>query len=463
MKSINAFLSHKYDASDVNAFFFGLFSGLAEVQFEVDEGKTSTNVTRLERMIRNSDAFIGIYPSGPADVAHPSIESLRAGSEYFRLELDLATRAQKPGLIFIDSRYGNVLSAPASLSYETFSIAEILAPGGKPSTPRFEQAASGFFDRVFKAKEFGLSEHRFEHVNNEIGILVPCNDSSESYGKEDIEFLRDRISDAGFDSEVLAWPAVLTPRLVGKMRAFDWMVADIGPASMSTGIIGYLHGAFVPTMRLLRVDAPSSMDTPSTLYAGVNVGYRKDILRWTNSEMLRNEFMKRLNSLNFGTRRLSTPAEANSYFLEATRRKETVFVSYAGEDEAESEDLRDALRKRFQQVFDYRDGRSIRAGKHWISEIFDQLGRSAVGIPLLSSNSVASLNCQHELEQMIALADDGKMQVYPIKLRRGDDFKAPSVIQATQYARSWEYKTAGELVEWIIGNFPAKAAASANG
>jgi len=219
----------------------------------------------------------------------------------------------------------------------------------------------------------------------------------------------------------------------------------------------------VPTMRLLRVQDASLMETPSTLYAGVNVGYRKDILRWTNSETLRSEFVKRLNSLNSGTRRLSTPDEAASYFLEATRRKEAVFVSYAGEDEAESENLRDALRKRFQQVFDYRDGRSIPAGQHWITAIFDQLGRSAVGIPLLSSNSAASLNCQHELEQMVALADDGKMQVVPIKLRRGDDFKLPGIIQTTQYARSWEYRTASELVDWIVANVSAKAVASANG
>ncbi len=463
MESINAFLSHKYDASIVNTFFFGLFSDLAEVQFEVDEGKTSTNVTRLERMVRDADAFIGIYPFGPADVAHPSVESLQAGSEYFRLEMDLATRAQKPGLIFTDSRYGNVLAPPASFSHETFNIKEILAPGGKPSIERFRQAARSFFDRVSKAKKFRLSEHRFEKITGQVGILVPADDSPESYREGAIEFLRERLKEVGADSEVLAWPAALTPQLIAKMRAFDWMVVDIGPRSISSGIVGYLHGAFVPTMRLLEAQDPSLMETPSTLYAGVNVGYRKDILRWSNLETLQTEFNKRLTSLNFGTRRLSTLEEAGSYFLEATRRKETVFISYAGEDEAESDHLRAALRNRFQQVFDYRDGKSIRAGRHWISEVFGQLGRSAVGIPLLSSHFVASGNCRHELAQMVALADDAKMLIVPIKLRRGDDFKLPPEIQAPQYTRSWEYKTAAELVDWIVANLPSKAAASANG
>jgi hypothetical protein len=183
---------------------------------------------------------------------------------------------------------------------------------------------------------------------------------------------------------------------------------DIGPASISTGIVGYAHGAFVPAMRLLKTEALMPLETPSTLYAGVTVGYRKDIIRWSDLEVLQSEFTKRLDSLNFGTLRISTPDDASSYFLEASRRKETVFVSYAKEDEALSEDFRAALRKKFQQVFDYRDGNSISPGQPWISQIFDQLGRSAVGIPLLSSNYVSSGNCQHELRQIVALGDGGQ-------------------------------------------------------
>jgi hypothetical protein len=58
--SFKAFLSHRYKSPDVNLYFFNLFAESAEVQFEVDEGAFATNVTRLERMIRGADAFIGI-------------------------------------------------------------------------------------------------------------------------------------------------------------------------------------------------------------------------------------------------------------------------------------------------------------------------------------------------------------------------------------------------------------------
>ena len=60
--SFKAFLSHRYKSPLENLYFFNLFGEIAEVQFEVDEGLSVVNVTRLERMIRDCDAFIGIYP-----------------------------------------------------------------------------------------------------------------------------------------------------------------------------------------------------------------------------------------------------------------------------------------------------------------------------------------------------------------------------------------------------------------
>jgi hypothetical protein len=92
--SFRAFLSHRYKSPEVNEYFFGLFDGIAIPQFQVDKGTFATNMTRLERLIRGSDAFIGFYPL--ASGAQPTNEQLRKDSRYFRLELDLAERAGKP-------------------------------------------------------------------------------------------------------------------------------------------------------------------------------------------------------------------------------------------------------------------------------------------------------------------------------------------------------------------------------
>jgi hypothetical protein len=74
----------------------------------VDRGTIATSVTLLEGLIRGSDAFIAIYPF-PED-AEVTPERLKNESRYFRLELGLAERADKPALAFIDSEFGNVIA-----------------------------------------------------------------------------------------------------------------------------------------------------------------------------------------------------------------------------------------------------------------------------------------------------------------------------------------------------------------
>ena len=60
----------------------------------------------------------------------------------------------------------------------------------------------------------------------------------------------------------------------------DWVVLDVGPLSMQSGIVGYLHGEFNPAMRLLRVAASTSDTAVLPFYSGFEVGYCKDILQW---------------------------------------------------------------------------------------------------------------------------------------------------------------------------------------
>ena len=82
--AIKVFLSHKYEAPNVNQYFFRLFSR-ANVQFEVDKGKFSTNVTRLERMIRDADGFVAIHPADDDGAQAVSDAELVERSKYFRL------------------------------------------------------------------------------------------------------------------------------------------------------------------------------------------------------------------------------------------------------------------------------------------------------------------------------------------------------------------------------------------
>jgi len=452
--ALKAFLSHKYKAPAVNEFFFKLFSQDAEVQFEVDSGTSATNVTRLERLIRDADAFIGIYSHDESIDSEASTTDLQVSCRYFRLEMEIAARARKPGIVFVDKRYQGIFSAAQPLEQRDFDIQEILGRGSKPSSDVFRAAFEKFCNRVGAARNYDLAQDILGKASYRVGVLLPGTDLKSGYTTEVTGTILASLEAAQFEPVPMQWPPRVTTRFLEQIRSLDWVLLDVGPTSTETGIVGFLHGAFLPSMRLffLTSQAQDSTKPSEALYSGVEVGYQKDILRWWDMDSLSSGLAKRLESLKAQRKRISTLDEALKYFSSAALRKEAVFISYAGTDYDAASDIRAAVGKRFQEVFDYRDGQSIRPGQPWLKEIFDRLSVSPIGIPILSPAYLQSGNCMHELRQMIAQVDDKKMLLFPIKLRKDDSFIAPPELQTFQYARLWEYPSAKDLIEWIITN-----------
>ena len=454
--ALTAFLSHKYKAPAVNEYFFRLLSRSARVEFEVDVGSASTNVTRLERLIRNADGFLGIYPFDEFGASNPGAAELVNAAKYFRLELDLAARARKPGLIFVDFRFRGIVAAPTPIKQVSFDVQEIVGGGNQPSSPKFVKAFEAFRDHVAAARAYALADERPATESNSVGVLLPPEAVGQGYNRQEINSVLSVVRSARYEAVELPWPPQVTPEWINKIRQFDWVVIDVGPVSAATGVVGYLHGEFTPSMRLLRIretdtsTAPPEDDLP--LYSGFAVGYPKDIVRGRTSDDLLASLMKRIESLHAERRRISALDDAILYFRSAALRKEAVFVSYAGADQQVARDLIEAFRRRFSRVFDYRDGQSIRVGQPWLKEIFDQLAVSPIGIPLLSSSYVGSGNCMHELREMVARRDGNKMQIFPLKLSRGDSFEFPTFLGDIQYAHPSNFSTPDKLIDWIAAN-----------
>jgi hypothetical protein len=451
--SIKIFLSHKYEAPAVNQYFFKLFSE-ANVQFEVDKGKFSTNVTRLERMIRGVDGFLAIYPYDDDGTQEVTDEDLLERSKYFRLELELAARSRKPGIVLMDGRFRGIINVPSNMSHERFDVREIASQGPKPSSPRFIRAFREFCDRVRAASEYDISSGNTAREGDSVGILL-----DSGYNPEQVTAVCNAVGQAHYKPVRLPWPPSVDAAWISDVSAFNWLLIDIGPVSMDTGIPGLLQGIFVPCMRLMRVgsaeDAQPRLMRESPLYGAFEVGYWKDIARWFDTASLQTELGKRLVTLDAPTRRFSTLEESLSYFQEAAKRKEMVFISYSGADEELTNALRAAFRKRFQEVFDYRDGKSIRPGQQWLEEISRSLAKSPVCVVLLSSTYVGSGNCIHELNDAIALRDEKKTKLYPIKLK-DESFEMPGALASTQYFRLYNYPSPEKLVEAIVDDLKAQ-------
>jgi hypothetical protein len=455
---IRVFLSHRYKAPTVNEYFFSLFQDEAEIQFEVDIGTIATNVTRLERMVRDADAFVGIYSYTDESLASPMRSDLLKASRYFRLELDLAIRAKKPSLVFVDQRYRNVLDTPPSILRCPFDHREILNDTGKPSEQTFRRHIQRFQNIVAASKKYHAERDR--EVST-AGVLLPqASDVEEAYSIEHFDLIESLVREQGsVDVIRLPWPSegppVLDSKFYGAIEKLDWLCIDLGERASKAGVVPFLHGQFVPMVRLLyEKQAPPNQhlsEIEATLFGAYEVGYRKDVVRWSDEASLSSGLGDRISTLYTQRRLISDLSKANEYFRSAALRKEPVFVSYSGEDQETAASLRRALKKRFQAVFDYRDkGESIRPGEPWLEEIFDRLSKSAIGIMLLSAPYLASGNCLHEAREMVALRDSKKMQLVPIRIQQ-DKLEVPPWLEDLQYLRPGDYNGDYDaIVEFLI-------------
>lgn len=455
--SFKAFLSHRYKSPEVNRYFLRLFADAAEVQFEVDEGAFAINVTRLERMIRDCDAFIGIYPFS-GDAAVPDREDLLRESRYFRLELDLAIRARKPGLIFYDRRYRQLFKRPPTIKALEFDSLEVESAGGSPSAGVYRHAFRDFCESVAAWKAYDVTARASGDLVEGVALVLPtARRDDDGYSPATLDLVRSLLAASGYDNiRTLAWPPVLDGETLTLLRTVDWALAEVGPLGLGHGAPAYLHGAFVPTMRLSREhkDGPGEA-SGRFLYQGVEVGYAEDIVAWAGRRSLERGIRERLSSLDVPVRRINTTQEADEYFRSASLLKETVFFSYAGKDEQAAAPIVAVLRERFQRVFDYRDGESIRPGHPWLDEIFTQLSASAVGVPLLSTAYVRSGNCMHELREMVAQRDADAMQLVPIVL--DEQVEIPAFVRDQQYLPRWRYDRADALVDALVRSRPGPA------
>lgn len=420
----------------------------------------ATNVTRLERLLRDADCFIGIYPYPGDSLQQPDRSELEKKSRYFRLELDLAERSSKPAIAFIDERYGDVIAPSAAIIQCRFEAQEVSGTGSSTRADTFERVFAIFCEQVAAWREFNLARVAAGTLSR-VGILLPPkDDSGAGYRQESIDAIAERIRLAGLLPLVLPWPPRLDMAFARNMRDLDWAIVDLGPKSSEAGIAAYLHGRFVPSMRLLQTEPGGRGEIASalteTLFGAIEVGYEKDIVHWHDQASLLEGVSSRLTTIGARRERIATEEQAVHYFQSAALRKERVFFSYAGRDAEKAAELIAALNRRFQEVFDYRDGggSSIPPGTRWMDTVFDRLAAAPIGIPLISEAYLASGNCRHEAEQMVAYNDAGRMTIIPLKLEPGT-LELPPWIGAIQYLRRWEHPNADSVVAALISSFDA--------
>ena len=432
------FLSHKYGAPEVNLFFFRIMQECMHGHFEVDKGNF-TSVTRIERAVRVAEAFVGIYAI--SGVGATSRAALLEESRYFRFELDIAVRSGKPGLLFVDQHYRNLFPGFPAIDVKDFDRRELDAGPLAPRREEYKIALVRLRDRVLGERRLRLQQGERRWENARVGMLVP--DYPESVRGAIRSLLEDNSCNV---VELRDWNLGLS--FQSDLRSLDWAIVDIGQ-ERSRCLAYYLHGCFVPLLRLRYVPEGGSAATEPFLFQTFEVGYPKDIVVWTKEDELREGLEKRLARIATDAQLITNEQVAFTYFQSAAQRDEVVFVSYSGKDRDQGKGIAEALKKRFKEVFDYRDDESLTAGMPWLPQIYDRLKGSKIGVLLLSDDYFNSDYCRSEAEFMVDKAMSAGMAIVPVRLKESVDI--PPYLSRYQNLRGWKFGSDyGALTDAII-------------
>jgi hypothetical protein len=285
---IRVFFSHKYESFAVNQFFYRLLSKRGvQVQFEVDAGtidgkRIPLNVTRVERKIRNADAFVGAYPLPVGAPHEPPVDYLREQSRYFRLELDMAYRMGLPAIAFSDQRYGRILNPAPSIISMSFDPREI--PNWVPR--RREDQFHEHIDRFVSRASGWIREKPQLTEDRTVGVFLGHSD----YHQDAQEIIKRLLENRNWSPEFFAWPPQLQQFEYRRLEALDWVLMDCGQEAMASGLPTFLHARMIPTMRILRTRDPERrLHWPGsagyTLFGGLDAGYgdAKKEVRWSEN------------------------------------------------------------------------------------------------------------------------------------------------------------------------------------
>ena len=388
-------------------------------------------------MIRDADAFVGVWPvPGEPGVAWSQVD-LAHQSRYFRLELDMAIRARKPGIVFVDRRYGSLLQPPSDIECLGYDAQEIALSARSPSWPNLRARVGRFWRDLRPQLDGRPLDAPFQE--GRVGVVF-----GRHAGLNAARVAEDAAARLGLDPVRL--PAMLGISCLNELRRCDWVITDVTDPAIEA-MTAFLHGQFVPVLRTRRRagQAPASA-TEDVLFGDLSVGYRKDVTLWSTRAELRDSLRERLNVITQPAVLIGDEKAAITYFGSAAKRKEFVFLSYAKEDAAAAGQFAAALKQRFQEVFDYHDIGSLPVGEYWQEQLARKLSAAAVGVILLSEHYARSPYCREESFHLHDSFLNKRAKLLPVKL---DEAVPPPHLTKLQYARVSQQNPA-EIVESFV-------------
>lgn len=392
------YLSHSYRGRDrgVNEFFWELFWD-AGFTFSVDPHSKILSVPYLEYMMKGSAGYAAIV-------------TLREEQQYYRCspyvlyEYGLALLAHKPRLIFVESGVSGKYFSEGDDSLKVYICSKSAL---KADRQLFIDLIAKFKERVQPYRRAGLT------LRGKVGILI--HPSRPAY--EVLTRIEEVVEKAGFSAERVPIEDPQDLTVVIRFDGYDFVIVDLDPSGIPGWIYPFIHGRFIPCIRLLHVsgDTPPSLPPliKSTMLRGV-APVDEPVLYWRDADLLVNAIKAQIARVRRNFHSFELFDEGLRYFRKAERREASIFISNAGEVNDFAARLATAMQADGMEVFQYQEANRIPAGEKWEPRLQSEVRNSEIFLPLVTKTFWTSKPCKMEL----ALAKKSGAIIIPCFLER---------------------------------------------
>jgi nucleoside phosphorylase len=412
-EAIPTYLSHSYRVEDrkLNHYFWELLwhGGFrAQVDPRSDDPRAKIfSIPYLELMMQQSTCFAAVIPLRQ--------EQLRDRcSPYILWEYGLAVQSKKPRVVFVEE-----------------GVAGRYFPAGRPGVQTFDRHNLQAREADYIEELSQLAQKSRPYLKEvsgllgKVGLLLSADGTANAlYSTQIIDAIARIIDDAGREPQVIRPSFHRNFEFALKLDECDFVIVDITPGFLPDWLFPYVHGRFMPAIKLLRLPEVIAEAAIPPLISGQLVrgtGTESDsVIFWRDPRELLDEISAQLQKFAIEREPFYDFEAGEKYFLGLGLQKKKIFVSNAGSANKIAEQISKELKRWGVTHFQYVEENLLPVGKQWdIEKLTRQIESSDVFVALLTTDYFASDYCKSENETALALQKAGKIQFIPFFLEPG--------------------------------------------
>lgn len=403
--SIFAYFSHSYRPKDIklNQFFWKLFCKHG-IYFTVDPESKFISIPYLEFMMHKTNCFIAV-------VDYRSEIDYFKCSPYILFEYGLAIQAEKPLLVFLDSRVNDEYFQNSKTKIVRFDI------------HNYNSRTEEFYQHIKELKEKVQGYRGYSAtIKKNLGIIIDSEQgANEIYTEARIKAIVNEFRKAGFQVGMIDLAFDESYKFCLHLDDYNLLLLDVNETYLPPWIAGFIFGRFIPSLKLCNLKEGETKESMSFTPLFSNYGKiishieeEENIIYWTDFDKLMTKLRNHLKKFDQEENEKNVfkkVEEGDRYFHSLGRRKERIFLSNADSKNYLATALSKYFDDNYFDHFHYKHKNPIRneddipTGADWQQVLEHELQNCKIFVAFIDNEYFAKKWCSWEINEAIKNKD----------------------------------------------------------